>query len=261
MKGKFLFLGSGGSLGIPVIGCSCEVCRSESDFNKRLRPCALVKINSKTFVIDPGPDYRQQALKHKINHIDGVLVTHAHHDHTAGLDDLRVYNSGHKKAIPLMLSEETYADLKLRYAYIFDFKEEPKSLISKFDVRLLKNFQGNVSFEGINMGYTSFHQTGMKVTGFRMGDLAYFSDIKDYSDQVFDQLKGVNTLIVSALRFTKSAMHFTVDEAIDFVNKAGIKKAWLTHIAHELEHEQGNSYLPEHIRMAYDGLEINFELK
>lgn len=260
MSNKLLFLGSGGSLGIPVIGCKCEVCTSNSPFNKRLRPCCLIKINSKNFIIDPGPDYRIQALKFGIDHVDGVLVTHAHHDHTAGLDDMRVYSGNNKRPLSLLLSEDTYADLKKRYAYIFNPESQPKSLVSKFVVTSLAKSHGFVTFVEVPFGYTSYYQTGMKVTGFRVGDLAYFSDIKDFTDEVFEMLNGVNTLIVSALRFTTSPMHFTVDEAINFINKAGVKKGWLTHIAHELDHNKGNAYLPPHIRMAYDGLEITFDI-
>jgi phosphoribosyl 1,2-cyclic phosphate phosphodiesterase len=260
MNASFLFLGTGGSLGVPVIGCDCEVCQSDSSYNKRLRPCALIRYGSKNFVIDPGPDFREQALRYGVSRMDGVLATHSHHDHTAGLDDLRIYNAIMRQPLPLVMSEETYLDLKKRFAYIFDPIEQPKSLVSKFDIQILKDFQGVELFQNFPLGYTSYYQTGMKVTGFRIGDLAYFSDIKDYKNEVFDLLQGVNTLIVSALRYTSSPMHFTVDEAIDFINKSGVEKAYLTHISHELEHQRTNSYLPKHIRMAYDGLEINFTI-
>jgi len=253
-----LFLGTGSSVGVPVIACNCETCRSPKAANKRLRSSVLLKIDAKTFLIDASPDLRQQALKFKIEKIDGVLFTHAHYDHTAGIDDLRVYHFINKKPLPCLASETTAADLKARYYYMF--KEQPKEVIntSRLHLQLLNDERGRVDFVGEDVSYFTYMQLGMKVNGFRFGNFAYVTDIKEYPETIFEDLKGVEILVLSALRFTPSHMHLTVDEAVDFANKVGAKHTWLTHLAHELEYEKTNYYLPSAVRLAYDGLELNF---
>lgn len=245
-------------MGIPVIGCRCPVCTSELPYNKRFRPSALLQVNDKSIVIDCGQEYRLQALKHHIDRLDGVIFTHAHHDHSAGIDDLRAYYLHHKGSIPCLLSRETLNDLEVRYHYIFDGKMYPDKLASRLDLRIMEGQRGTVDFLDIPFNYMSYKQTGMKVNGLRVGTLAYVSDIKEYDESIFEDLNGVETLVLSALRFTPSWMHLTVDEAVDFAKKVNAKMTYFTHIAHELDHEKTNAYLPSNIRMAYDGLVINF---
>lgn len=245
-------------MGIPVIGCHCPVCTSDSPYNKRYRPSALLKVDGKSIVIDCGQEFRLQALKYHIDNLDGVIFTHAHHDHSAGIDDLRAYYLHHKGSIPCLLSQETLKDLEIRYHYIFDGKLYPDKLASRLDLRLMEGQRGKIEFLGIPIQYMSFKQTGMKVNGLRIGSFAYVSDIKEYDDSIFEDLRGVETLVLSALRFTPSWMHLTVDEAVEFSRKLNPKMTYFTHIAHELDHEKTNAYLPSNIRMAYDGLVINF---
>ncbi len=244
-------------MGVPVIGCSCAVCRSKNPKNKRLRPGALIQANEKVFLIDPGPDFRTQALKEGIHTLDGVLITHAHHDHTAGIDDLRVYNKGDYH-LPCLLSQETYDDLKVRYAYIFNPTAESKTLLTRFSVQLLENTRGSVDFEGLPIRYFTFEQMGMAVNGYRLGNFAYVSDIKHYPETLFEDLEGVEILVVSALRKSASHMHFNLSEAVAFAQKVRAKETYLTHIAHDLEHEATNKELPLGIFLAYDELEIEF---
>lgn len=253
------FLGTGSSLGIPVIACHCEVCSSTSPLNKRFRSSALLKIKEKNLLIDASPDFREQALRFKIERIDGVLFTHSHHDHSAGCDDLRIFHFQNKNPLPCLCSAETAQDLKARYYYMF--KEQPYEVKenSRLKLELLKGDRGKTNFLGVDISYFSYIQLGMKVNGFRIGNMAYVTDLKEYNDSIFDELKGVDVLIVSALRFTPSHMHLTVDEAVDFAKKVDAKKTWLTHIAHELEHEKTNNYLPSNIQLAYDGLQIEFD--
>ncbi len=258
-SGSLTFMGTGGSMGIPVIGCPCPVCKSDSPYNKRMRPSALLQVNDKSIVIDCGQEFRIQALKHHLDDIDGVIFTHAHHDHSAGIDDLRAYYLHHKKtAIPCLLSKETLLDLQTRYHYIFDGMNYPDKLTPRLDLRIMEGERGEVNFADVSIKYFSFKQTGMKVNGLRIGNFAYVSDIKEYSETIFDDLKGVETLVLSALRFTPSWMHLMVDEAVEFSKKVNAKQTYFTHIAHELDHEKTNAYLPSNIRMAYDGLVINF---
>ncbi len=257
---SLLFLGTGGSMGVPVIGCSCEVCRSDSLYNNRLRPSALLRVDGKKFIFDTGPDFRQQALKYNINKIDGVIYTHAHNDHTAGIDELRVYYMLYRESVPCLMSKETYQDIRTRFGYMFEVQPFEHQLLPRLTIEVLPNDRGQTKFLGVPLQYLSYEQTGMKVTGYRFGKFAYVTDIKNYKNTIFEDLEGVEVMVLSALRFTPSHMHFTIDEAIEFTKKVGAKQTWLTHLAHELEYEKTNSYLPPNIRLAYDGLDLQFEI-
>ncbi len=258
MKGTFLLMGTGGSMGIPVIGCGCAVCRSGNPRNRRMRSACLVTVDSKKILIDAGPELRLQALSYNIDSIDALFITHSHQDHVAGLDDLRPFFFHSKDPLPCYLSRDTYNDLLIRFGYIFEPVNKTGTLLPKFDVRILESERGEIDFARIHTIYMTFSQVGMKVNGYRFGDLAYISDIKEYPDTIFDDLAGVKTLIVSALRQKPTHIHFTLDEAVAFAQKIGAQKTWLTHIAHELDHDKTNASLPENIRMAYDGLTLEF---
>lgn len=257
MKGKLTFLGTGGSVGVPMIGCPCEVCHSKDPLNQRMRPSALLQIGQRQFLIDAGPDFRMQALKHGIAQLDGLLLTHAHHDHIAGIDDLRPIYYRRHSPLPVLLSAETAQDLHTRYYYLFQSNQE--NFISRLQLHILPDQAGSVIFENLPIQYVSYTQGSMLVNGYRIGDLAYLSDIHHFFPSIFEHLKGVKYLIISALRYTPSLLHFSVDEAIDFAKQLKAEKVWLTHLSHDLEHHQTNAYLPDHIRLAYDGLEINFD--
>ncbi len=255
MKGKLTFLGTGGSMGVPVLGCLCEVCQSHDRLNQRLRPSVLIQIECQLFLIDPGPDFRLQALKNGITKLNGLLLTHAHHDHTAGMDDLRPICYRRQDPLPILLSSETAQDLQTRYSYLFQSKTEHSH--SQFALKLLPDQAGIVNFENIPIQYVSYMQGEMLVNGYRIGDFAYLSDIRHFSRSIFKHLQGVRYLVISALRYTLSTVHFSVDEAIDFARTLKAQKVWLTHISHDLEHHQTNRYLPNHMSLAYDGLEID----
>ena len=258
-SGQLLFLGTGGSMGVPVVCCSCSVCTSTSRYNKRKRPSVFCTINDTNILIDCGPDFREQALRYDINKIDALLFTHSHNDHTIGIDDLKMYGLRAKKPIPCFLSEETAQDLKERFPYIFKENITSEGLITRLSLQPFKETEGHIFVNGINIRYFSYEQMKLSVNGFRLGDLAYVSDIKEYKETILDELKGVKTLILSALRFEASPMHFNIDEAVAFARLVGAEKTWFMHIAHELDHAKGNASLPKNIRLAYDGLKIPFE--
>jgi phosphoribosyl 1,2-cyclic phosphate phosphodiesterase len=260
MQGQFLFLGTGSSPGVPLIGCECDVCRSASFYNKRLRSSGLITIGEKNFLIDVGPDFRAQALKFNITRLTGVLLTHAHSDHIAGIDDLRPYYFLYKTKIPCILSRETFEEVKLRYHYMLTPLAEGKSISAQLDFRLLPEDFGEFELEGVKFKYFSYFQMGMKVTGFRVGNFAYVSDIRHFSERVIEMLKGVEILVLSALRQVPTAMHFSLDEAVAFSRRVLAKKTYLTHIAHDLEYGLTNSLLPPEVRMSYDGLEFPIEI-
>lgn len=256
-KGSGLFLGTGSSAGIPVVACRCEVCRSHNSKNKRLRPSILLQLEDKFFVIDPGPDFRQQALMYHIDHLDGAIISHIHYDHSAGLDELRSYYFVSGEPMPCLVSKPTMDDLKVRYHYLMEPPLEGGSLSARVEFQILQADRGKTTFQGAKVQYFTYSQADTSVNGFRFGDFAYVTDIRSYPDTLFQDLQGVHTLILSALRYTPSHLHFSVDQAIDFAHRVQAKRTFLTHIAHEIEHERCSSYLPEDIVLAYDGLSFD----
>lgn len=258
-KGQFLFLGTGGSAGVPMIGCACSVCSSGFPKNKRMRSSGLLKLGDKNVLIDAGPEFRLQLLREKITSLTAVLLSHAHADHIAGLDDLRAFYFLTKEKLPCFLSEETLTEVRLRYHYFFHPVAENRSVSAQVDFNVLPGEGGSFEIEEIPFVYFSYFQLEMKVTGFRIGKFAYVSDIRDYSQEVIEALKGVDVLVLSALRHTPSHMHFTVQEAIHFARLVGAKQTFLTHLSHEIDHETTNAFLPSDIQLGYDGLELTFE--
>lgn len=247
-------------MGTPVVTCECAVCHSKNLHNHRLRPSGLMTVGDKKILFDTGPDFRVQALTHRIVDLDAVILTHTHFDHIAGIDDLRVFYFLHHKTLPCMLSQTSYDDLKARYDYFFRKNEDDVMGPSRFDFRILKDDFGTVEFEGLQWNYLSYLQNGMKVTGYRLGKFAYVLDIREYSEKVFEALKGVEVLVLSALRDTPSPAHLSLDEAVAFSRKVGAKMTWFSHIAHNLEHDEANRKLPPNMKLAYDGLEIIFHV-
>lgn len=244
-------------MGIPYIGCSCIVCTSSNTKNNRLRPSILIEQNGKRYLIDSGPDFRAQALKHQIDRIDGLLLTHTHYDHIAGLDELRIYTFVHKKPIPCLLSQESLEELKVRYHYFLPSHEKDDVHEPKLEFQVLEGDQGETTFEGLDVAYCSYDQLGMKVNGFRFGTFAYITDILDYQEGIFQTLKGTETLVISGRRWEKSKAHISMEEGIEIGKKIGAKKTYFTHISHEIEQDETSAKLPDGFFLAYDGLEIN----
>jgi phosphoribosyl 1,2-cyclic phosphate phosphodiesterase len=259
MKGSFLFLGTGASTGVPKIGCKCAVCTSKDPRNQRLRPAGLLKVGGKTILIDVGPDFRQQALKAGIEDLDGLMLTHTHFDHIAGIDELRVFNFRHKKPFPILLSKESSDDLHKRYYYLFRERKEGDSLAVSLDCRVLPSESGEIEFLGIPVRYVSYSQASMKVNGFRIGSFAYVSDIREHSDEIFSALKGVDSLVLSALRDGPSPVHLSLTEAAAFAKKVGAKRTWLTHLSHSIDYETVSAKLPQGMQLGLDGLSLEFE--
>jgi phosphoribosyl 1,2-cyclic phosphate phosphodiesterase len=259
MKGSFLFLGSGASTGVPKIGCKCPICTSSDPHNKRLRPSGLLRIGSKSILIDVGPDFRQQALTHNICDLDGLILTHTHFDHIAGLDELRVFNFKYQKTFPVLLSQDSLIDLKKRYYYMFKDRIDGESYAASLDCHLLPSDSSSADFLGLSIQHVTFEQASMKVNGYRIGSFAYISDIREFKDDIFDFLKGVECLVLSALHAEPSFVHFSIQEAADFAKKAGVKRTWLTHLSHTIDHEAVSAQLPDGVKLGFDGLEFTFQ--
>lgn len=258
-QARLTFLGTGGSMAVPVLGCKCDVCLSVDHHNKRLRPSALITCAEKKLLIDCGPDFRFQAIRQQLHDVDGMILTHGHYDHVGGLDDLRALFFTRKSPLPCYLSKATAKDIEQRFDYMFRERPATHSLQPSLELHPFSAQTCMIEASGLKLKIISYEQLGMPVNGVIAGNLAYVSDIRYYPESIFEDLRGVDILIVSALRFTHSLVHFSVDEAIDFSKRVGAKQTWLTHIAHELDHEKTTAYLPSNVHMAYDGLEIEFE--
>lgn len=252
MKIRLTFLGTSGAVGIPVIGCKCSVCLSQDPYNRRTRPGALLQINEKKILIDVGPDFYHQAHRHQIFDLDGAILTHAHFDHVAGLDDLRVFSFLTKKPLPLLASESTAKDLMRSFGYLFDKEHKPK-----FSLQVLDNKKHKSSFLDIDLNYFFYSQSGMQVTGYRFGSLAYVTDIKEYDASLYKQLEGVKTLVMSTLEWNPTRAHLGIHEVVEIASQLQVEKLYMTHIGHELEHYITQKKLPSFAFLAYDGLSID----
>ncbi len=258
MDRKLLFLGTGSSGGVPIIGCRCAVCQSTSPYNKRLRPSVLIRLGEKNILVDPGPDFRQQALRHGIENINSVWITHSHFDHVGGIDDLRIFCFLENKPIHCLLSEVTYEEIKKRFFYLFEKRKETGNQTVRFEYQVLKSGRGEINFHGVYLKYFSYFQGDMQVTGFRVADLAYVTDIKRYEETLFEDLQGIKTLIISGVKHYPSHLHFSLEESLIFAERTKAEKVYLHHIDHAIDHEATNAALPKGVELAYDGLEIIF---
>lgn len=257
MKDQATFIGTGASLGVPVIGCTCPVCTSGDAKNNRLRSSLFLEYQGKKVIIDAGPDVREQALRAKISELDGVIFTHAHHDHSGGLDDLRVFAFRNKAPLPCLVSKESGEDLKKRFYFMFRSHPHEPQAGERIVFQELDSLVGESVFLGIPVRYFTYQQIGMQVLGLRIHNFAYVTDIKEYDDSLFEHLKGVDTLVLSALRFTHSTMHLTVDEAVQIAKEVGAQQTYFTHLSHDLDYVKTNALLPKGIELAYDGLQIS----
>lgn len=255
---EVIFLGTGASTGVPVIACKCKTCKSKSRYNKRLRPSILIKHKGENILVDAGPDIRQQALKYKINKLDAVIITHAHFDHMAGIDDLRIYNRTGKKAIRCYLLKETYEEIKIKYNHLFTANYKGHTKSARFDFHVLSDKARAFRLDNISINYFSYFQDSKKVLGIRLGNFAYVTDIKSYERSIYDDLKDLDILILSCLRKKRSEVHFDLHEAISFAKKVNPRITYLTHLAHEIEYHSVSSKLCKNIKLAYDGLVLKF---
>lgn len=250
---KITFLGTGTSQGVPVIACECEVCTSNNSKDQRLRSSVMIETEGNTFVIDAGPDFRTQMLRAKVKHLDAVILTHAHKDHIAGLDDVRAFNFIQKKAIDVYSREDVQTAIKNEFSYAFAVYKYPG--VPEINLKTVENKEFEIN--QIKIIPIEVKHMELKIFGYRIGNFTYITDCNYISDEEFEKIKGTEILVINALRMKKHVSHFTLDEAIDVIKKIQPKKAYLTHISHMMGlHEEVENELPSNIHLAYDGLTI-----
>lgn len=244
-------LGSGTSTGVPVVGCSCQVCTSDEVRNKRSRCSALLSWGGYNVLIDTSPDLRQQSLFNNIHQIDAVLYTHSHADHVHGIDDLRVFNIKDGGALPIYGAPALIERLTNCFGYVFTWKT--KGFCPRLRPVVLT--EAITLFGRILVPIALVHGTS-QVFGYRVGDIAYLTDCIDLAPQSWAQLQGLQVLVIDGLRFRSHPTHFTVDQAIAVAQRLGAQRVVLTHLSHDVDYVVHSEQLPENVEFAYDGLTI-----
>jgi phosphoribosyl 1,2-cyclic phosphate phosphodiesterase len=243
-------------MGVPTLGCSCRVCTSKDPHDRRTRPSVAVRWADHCVIIDTGPDFRQQALREAIHHIDSVLYTHAHADHILGLDDLRPLSFRNKHKIPLYADDAAAKVIERIFDYTF-------SVNATYPMRA--RVEMHRLGQAVDIHGAVFHRVPLRhgeeeVAGFRFGNAAYLTDMSDIPEGSMRLLENLEVVILDALRHQPHPSHATLEQAIDFANRIGARRTFFTHMSHELHHADTNRELPERIQLSYDGLHIPFEI-
>lgn len=250
---KVTFLGTGTSQGVPVIACDCIVCQSSDPKDNRLRSSVMLSFNEKNYVIDTGPDFRQQMLKERVQTLSAVVFTHEHKDHVAGMDDVRAFNFKENRDMQVYCTQEVQHALKREFSYVFN--DNPYPGIPKVHVNLITNQPFVV--EDLEFIPIEVLHYKMPVFGYRIGDFTYITDAKTIPKIEIEKIKGTRILVVNALRLTEHISHFNLEQALAFIDEIKPEKAYLTHISHLLGlQKEISKILPENVDIAYDGLTI-----
>ena len=263
MQAELTFLGTGTSVGVPTVGCRCAVCHSTDPHDRRLRPSAMLrwpgKDREQVVIIDTGPDFREQALRHRLEHVDAVLYTHCHADHIFGMEDLRPISFTafrEKGPIPLYASDQTAAVLRRVYDYTF---APDATYPNRARVEILP-LEAGAMIDGFRFTPVPVMHGEMLIHGLRVGKVAYLTDVSAIPEPSFELLHGLDHLVISALRHKPHATHATVAQATAWAQRIGASHTWFTHISHDLAHEATNRSLPPGLALAYDGLSFAVDL-
>jgi phosphoribosyl 1,2-cyclic phosphate phosphodiesterase len=250
---EITFLGTGTSNGIPVIGCECAVCRSEDPRDKRTRTSAVIRTGGVTFLIDTATELRSQALANGLTHVDAVLMTHAHADHTGGFDDLRRFNEVQQQHLPVYADPNTAAMMRARFAYTF--VDAFSFYGGKPDLHL-HEVTGPFEVMGQRIIPVPVLHGRLPISGYRIGNIGYVTDAKTIPEESLNLLKGLDVLVLNGLREREHPTHLSFREASEIVQKVAPRHAYLVHLSHETSHQQAQSLLPPGIEIAWDALTI-----
>ena len=250
---KVTFLGTGTSQGVPVIACSCETCQSADPRDKRLRSSVLIQTETRTIIIDTGPDFRTQMLRENVKDLDAVLFTHEHKDHTAGLDDIRSFNYIKQKPMDVYAEPAVIRSLKMEFAYIFAEKKYPG--VPQVEIHTIEN--QNFQIDGIDIVPIRVMHYKLPILGFRIGDFTYITDANYIPEEEKEKIIGTRYLVIGALRKQKHISHFSLEDALKFIAELSPKRAYITHISHQMgKFEDVQRELPAGVLLAYDGLQF-----
>jgi phosphoribosyl 1,2-cyclic phosphate phosphodiesterase len=256
MKATLTVLGSGTSMGVPTIGCTCAVCRSTDPHDRRTRPSVLIEYAGKVVLIDTTPDFREQAIREGINRIDAVLYTHSHADHILGIDDLRPLSYHREGKIPLHARAEAAEYIRNMFRYIFDADYKFGGL-----ARLeLRTIHGTLDLFGAQVEPIPVIHGDTEIYGFRLGSAAYLTDFSEIPEASFQLLQGLDVLFLDGLRHKPHPTHSTIENSLKIADKLKAKRVFFTHICHDLPHEATNATLPSNVRLSYDGMKLEFEI-
>lgn len=252
---KIVFLGTGTSQGVPIIGCHCEVCSSADPRNKRLRTSAYIEYEGLKLVIDAGPDFRQQILREGIESLDAVLLTHQHKDHTGGLDDVRAFNYYTNSAFPIYCEQRVEESLKMEYSYAFAENHYPGA--PQFIIHRISEKPFSIKGKRI-IPIRAMHYK-LPILGFRLGDLGYLTDANAITKKSIELLRGVRIFVISTIMREKHISHFSLDEALEVCRAVKAERSYLTHMSHRLgRYDSLADRLPKGVEPAYDGLSLSF---
>ncbi|HNT41564.1 MAG: MBL fold metallo-hydrolase [Bacteroidales bacterium] len=250
---KITFLGTGTAQGIPVIACSCPVCASTDSHDKRLRTSALIEEQGINILLDAGPDFRQQMLNANVKNLNAILITHEHRDHVAGLDDVRAFNWVQRQPMDIWAEDRVLEAIQREYAYIFAERKYPGIP----EVELHQVFGHQFDILGVTVIPIRVYHCKLPIFGFRIGDLTYITDGSFISEEEKDKIVGSRVLVINALRMQKSLSHFSLPEALKLVEELSPRKAYITHISHQMGfYRDVARQLPDNVFLAYDGLVV-----
>ncbi len=255
---RLRFLGTGTSFGVPVIGCSCAVCRSTNPRNRRTRHALLLEQGERRLLVDTPPELRLQLLAASVDRVDAVFLTHPHADHLHGIDDLRAFAGDPGDAIPLHLAAEHEGEVRTRFSYFLgrDPSDEPGTVIPRVEVRSFTDRQ-RLTAAGFDLQVIAFPHGACRSFGFRCGDLTVIVDAKSVPDDAWALLAGTRVLVINALWFgSPHPAHFNVEQALQVASRLAPDRAILTHLTHRLEHDELSARLPPGVEPAYDGLVV-----
>ncbi|MDT8400872.1 MAG: MBL fold metallo-hydrolase [Bacteroidales bacterium] len=250
---KITFLGTGTSQGVPVIACNCRTCKSTDSRDKRLRTSLLIETEKQNIVIDAGPDFRQQMLRAGVEKLDSILLTHEHKDHIGGMDDVRAYNYISKKPIDIYCDERVQKAVKREYPYVFSEHKYP----GVPQMNLIRMNDDPFELGDLKVLPVRVHHYRLPVYGFRIGDFAYITDANYISEDNKKKLLGVKYMVINALRKEKHLSHFNLREALELIDEISPRKAFITHISHQMGlHDDVSKELPASVELAYDGMNV-----